>query len=354
MLRAYLYQWFMILGTSPKFRGKDLWYIDGFAGPGEYTNGQQGSPIAAMLAAQAAFTDAGSRWLAKDIRCLFIEEGRARCEHLKGKLAESQTHPRIHSDTFHGNFIDGIGDLQTQTPNPFSNVDPTFAFVDPLGPSGLSFNRVRDLLSRPACEVLVNLDSDGVNRIYAAGEHANYRERLDEVFGDSEWKQDLSRTYKQHDAVRKVLALYKRKLRSLPGVRYVFSFEMRKQKDVFDYHLVFASQHPKGLTKMKEVMKTIDQTGSYCFSDGSVNQPSLFTFDDPSFAAAQMLRHFAGNSVSYADVNDYALNESPFINAKSMLRLLEKNAEIAVHCEGRTRIKGTFPDKMHDVIRIQF
>jgi hypothetical protein len=38
MLRKYLFQWFSILGTSAFFRGKDLWYIGGFAGPGEYTN----------------------------------------------------------------------------------------------------------------------------------------------------------------------------------------------------------------------------------------------------------------------------------------------------------------------------
>src|SRR5882762_9188635 len=81
MLRSYLHLWFAILGA--RFPGKDLWYIDGFAGPGEYTNYPQGSPIAALAAAEAARAKVDSRWVARDIRCLFIEEDRARFEHLE-------------------------------------------------------------------------------------------------------------------------------------------------------------------------------------------------------------------------------------------------------------------------------
>jgi hypothetical protein len=36
ILKAYLVAWFQILGIT--MQGKDLTYIDGFAGPGKYTN----------------------------------------------------------------------------------------------------------------------------------------------------------------------------------------------------------------------------------------------------------------------------------------------------------------------------
>lgn len=49
ILSSYLEKWFSILGYS--FSGKNLWYVDGFAGSGEYGEGQDGSPIAAMKAA---------------------------------------------------------------------------------------------------------------------------------------------------------------------------------------------------------------------------------------------------------------------------------------------------------------
>jgi len=59
----------------------------------------------------------------------------------------------------------------------------------------------------------------------------------------------------------RVLALYKKKLRSLPKVRYVFAFAMNSRDGLLNYHLVFASQNPKGLEKMKEAMRAVDQSG---------------------------------------------------------------------------------------------
>ena len=52
-----------------------------------------------------------------------------------------------------------------------------------------------------------------------------------------------------------LLALYKGRLHSVAGVRYVFSFEMRDRNNTLTYFLVFASQHPKGLEKLKEAME---------------------------------------------------------------------------------------------------
>src|SRR5262245_3718461 len=95
MLRAYLFQWFSILGTSAHFRGKDLWYIDGFAGPGEYENHPIGSPVAALQAAAEAIGKSGARWSAGNIRCFFIEETKPLYEHLVAKLSQHPSYPRI-------------------------------------------------------------------------------------------------------------------------------------------------------------------------------------------------------------------------------------------------------------------
>jgi three-Cys-motif partner protein len=354
MLRAYLHVWFAILARAPFFRGKDLWYIDGFAGPGEYTNHDQGSPIAALAAARSAIAELGTTWGAGDIRCLFIEEDRDRFAHLAGKLAGLADERRIHRHTFHGTFVDGLSWLKAQAVNPFAAGDPVFAFIDPCGPEGLSFSAVRELLSRPGCEVLVNLDSDGAGRICMAGESANHRELLNDVFGGGDWEAELTGVHQLHEAARKVVALYKRKLRAIPDVNYAFSFEMRKQHDMFDYHLVFASQHPRGLEKMKEVMRQIDKSGEYCFSDEQSPQQSLFTFDDPSAAALDMAARFKGQKVPYVDVQRHALNDSPFTNPKQMLAVLEKQGKIAVDVGSEQRSKNTYPERLHPVMKIQF
>lgn len=249
MLRAYLFQWFSILGTSPYFRGKDLWYIDGFAGPGEYTNHAVGSPVGALQAAAEAIDKSGGRWCAGDARCFFIEETRGIYDHLVGKLAEHPSHPRVKYLTHHGSFVEGLDRLRAHKPNPFTTNCPVFAFIDPFGPTDIPFAEVQNLLSRPSCEVLVNLDSDGASRIHRAGENAAHRKNLDALFGDGSWEVELEDARDHAEAARRVLQLYKRRLRSLSNVRFAFSFEMRKQSNALDYHLVFASGHPLGLQK---------------------------------------------------------------------------------------------------------
>lgn len=351
MLRSYLFAWFSILGT--RFARQDLWYIDGFAGPGEYKNFPDGSPVAALKAAEAAITQAGARWIAGNIHCVFMEEDKERFDHLQQRLAKVPAHARIQRHPFHGTFIDGVTFLRQQAINPFTAKQPLFAFVDPFGPAGLSFATVGDLLARPACEVLVNLDSDGISRVYHAGESANHRQRLNEVFGDSAWESELAGIGQQTQEARKIVSLYKAKLRALPNVRYVFAFEMRSKKNAIDYHLVFASQHPTGLEKMKEQMKRIDQDGSYCFSDESIGQQTMFRFDDPATHAQQLSMHFRGQTVAYDAVQEYALNESPFPNPKAMLKALEAANQLTV-TSARARRKGTFPDDAHSGMRIQF
>ena len=351
MLRSYLFPWFAMLGRT--FVGQPLWYIDGFAGPGEYTNFKQGSPIAALAAAAAALDEAGAGWKAGDIHCVFIDEDPARVGHLKSKLEDVPPHARLHRHVLPGTFVEGLAELKGCPTNPFSSGSPLFAFIDPFGPRGLSFSAVRALLARPTTEVLINLDSDGISRIYSAGEDANHRALLNDVFGDSTWENELAGA-SQAQAVTRVLALYKSKLRAISKVRYVFSFEMRKKSNVFDYHLVFASQHARGLEKMKEVMKRIDQDGSYCFSDDHVSQQTLFRFDEPSVAALQMGKHFAGRTITYSDANEYALNDSPFVNPKAMLAVLEQRGDIVVDVGAQKRTKGTYPERLHAIMRLKF
>ena len=47
MLSAYLSAWFPILSSTNPPR---VFYIDGFAGPGRYSSGEDGSPIVALKA----------------------------------------------------------------------------------------------------------------------------------------------------------------------------------------------------------------------------------------------------------------------------------------------------------------
>ncbi len=343
ILQAYLSRWFEILGRS-KFR-QNLWYIDGFAGPGEYTNSPSGSPVAAINSASAALQSLGTEWKAGKIHCVSIEQDAKRFDHLKNKLGTANVSPQIETHFFNLSFVDGLSALKNQTPNPFSPASPLFAFIDPFGAKGIPFAVIKELLSRDAVEVLINFDSDGIGRIFKAGVDANHEAILNEIFGDESWKAELGKHRPSHELYRGVLDLYKQKLRALPNVRYVFAFEMRSVKNTIDYHLVFASQHYLGLEKMKEAMKTIDKSGEFSFSDAHLNQSKMFRFDDPTEYSAQLFDQFRGRTVKYLELRDYALNESPFINPKEMLKDLERKGMIQVNSCDPKRRKGTFNEE---------
>ena len=350
ILKAYLSRWFEILGRSkPK---QELWYIDGFAGPGEYTNAPSGSPIAAIFSARDALASVKASWVAGDIHCVFIEQDEKRFQHLRNRIDMIKVDPRIKIHFLNRSFVDGLAELKAQRANPFASSSPLFAFIDPFGAKGVPFSEVKELLSRGACEVLINFDSDGVGRIYRAKEAANYKAILNDVFGDDSWELEFEKHQDTHELYRGVLSLYKQKLRALPNVRYVFAFEMRSPKDTIDYHLVFASQHPLGLEKMKEAMKTIAKNGDFCFSDAHIKQTSLFRFDEPEMHSAQLHEQFRGQTVDYETLNDYALNESPFTNPKSMLRDLEKKEKIQTFSNDPKRRKFTFNEEK--LIAIEF
>jgi three-Cys-motif partner protein len=346
-VRRYLYLWFSILGTNP--RNKHLLYIDGFAGPGQYSNSEQSSPIAALQAAKAAIERPGAQLDHVEFSFLFVEKRKDFVENLRAVISGSAWPPNIKWSIEQGTFEEEVGKILTGVRQQRQQLAPTFAFVDPFGATGLPFRVIAEILSHPSCEVLLNLDSDGIGRLITAQEFEKNQQNLDEVFGDRSWQQ-LDPTMPMKKLSAAVLSLYKQRLRSLRDVRYVFPFAMNTRQGQINYHLVFASQHPLGLEKMKEAMKAVDKTGSYSFSDDSVGQEFLFDFDAPGEWAVKMQASLGGSWRSYADYRDYALIETPFINPKAMLEHLKQAGKVHVNWHGPAAKRGFPEEKISSIL----
>ena len=87
VLRSYLDGWFPILG---RWNGR-LLFVDGFAGPGEYTGGEPGSPLVALDCIR--HHKQSGRLSNIEVVCLFIESDPARAGHLEGLLAAQPAIP---------------------------------------------------------------------------------------------------------------------------------------------------------------------------------------------------------------------------------------------------------------------
>src|SRR5690242_16580737 len=80
ILKRYLQAWMPILSQG-KF--PELLYIDGFAGPGEYKNGEDGSPIIALKTALGYNPP-----LTAKMHFLFVEKDKSRAAHLNSIIQQ--------------------------------------------------------------------------------------------------------------------------------------------------------------------------------------------------------------------------------------------------------------------------
>lgn len=347
IIGRYLDVWFMILGSHPKNRR--LVYIDGFAGPGRYTNTEKSSPLVALQAAKAAASRAGVAGSATEYSFLFVEKKAEFAKSLQDVVQSQSLPPQFKWSVEQGSFEDKVGGLLASLKETGKHLAPTFAFIDPFGATGLPFKVIAEILSYKSCEVLLNLDSDGIGRLVSAQAFEKNQAHLDVLFGDASWRTELDPRLPMQKLSAQVLAFYKKRLKT--AAKYVFAFAMNSREGQLNYHLVFASQHPLGLEKMKEAMRKVDQTGAYSFSDDTVGQELLrFDFDAPAIWAERMQRSLAGKWRAYAEFRDYALNETPFTNPKPMLRELESRGVLEIESSAG-RKKGSFPeDKIERIL----
>jgi three-Cys-motif partner protein len=144
ILRRYLQAWVPILTRA----GYDhVAYIDGFAGPGQYSGGEDGSPIIALKSAL------GARNMNATVSFLFVDDKLDRTKELEeniGSLSLPKNFSvKIEGDrTFSAAFADFRQSLGGALP-------PTFAFIDPFGWTGVPFSVVQYILSQPSCETLI-------------------------------------------------------------------------------------------------------------------------------------------------------------------------------------------------------
>lgn len=145
-----------------------------------------------------------------------------------------------------------------------------------------------------------------------------------------------------------LINLYKEQLKSAGGAKYVRTFEMRGERNLLLYDLVFATKHWRGLEVMKEAMWKADPRGTYRFSDTTdVDQLYIIDFSDESHwlqeAADRIFKKFKSKTVSVEEIHKFVTTETPFIFRKEALKLLEDASKI-IDVEGRKR-KSTYPKR---------
>jgi three-Cys-motif partner protein len=334
ILASYLGAWLPIMS---KWNAR-LVLVDGFAGPGRYVDGEDGSPLIMLK----AFLEHDQRDLiTAELIYLFIEERKDRVLHLERELAKLTLPEQIRVQVVQGAFEETFRELLEEIQERRQTLAPTFAFIDPFGYTGASMDLAGQFLQFQQCEILVYMPLPWIVRfIGRSGQGA----AMSSLFGSEEaWRPAIDMSGEErkdflHD-------LFREQLKNEAGVKYVRSFEIVTRRGAGGYHLFFGTGHEKGLDRMKSAMWRIDPQEGRRFRDSTSSDQLVLLEPEPDLGplATAISSRFGGDAFTIEELERFALVDTPFLptHVRSVLRPLEESDRLEVLSERKRR--RTYP-----------
>lgn len=335
ILRDWWNGWLPILAS----RHRRVIYLDAFAGPGVYSDGEPGSPIVALKAA----LDHVLRTRLDRRECVFyyIEKRADRLARLRSEVEALRPRmPRTWSvESVQSTFEESLDAAISELEKAGATLAPTFAFVDPFGFKDIPMDLVSKILGYKWCDLLITFNARDIGRFAESPFHID---GIDRCLGGSDWHKSLPETLDERREF--FLRTYEKELRFRVPEAHVRSFEVAGPKGTI-YYLVGATKHRDGVRVMKRAMWKADPTGRYQFSDRTAGIKTLLEWADNDYAsgvAAQgVYAHFAGKTVSVEEVEDFVLFQTPWeFKRKPILGYLTAGGKL-LPAEGAR--KGAWP-----------
>jgi three-Cys-motif partner protein len=337
ILDGYLKAWFPILGSS----NRRIIYLDGFAGPGEYEDGEAGSPIIAIKIAKNHALS-GHRILKNtDIIFYFIDKNRSYCKNLEQKIRKMEMPSSFNWHVECAKFDQHLTSVLDQLENENSIIAPTFAFIDPFGYSDTPLSVISRFMKNPKCEVFINFMVGPINR-WATD--SNKAVALDNLFGTNSWK-DLIEIDDSFDRIEAYADLYEYQLKNVANIRYIRRFLMTNRYNQPLYFLFFCTNNKLGLRAMKRAMWNINLSEGNVFWDRTDPHQTVLFKPEPDYEPLEsaLFAKFRGGKVPIMLIEDFVLTETPYMPdrhlKKPVLVPLEDKGRIIVHPIDSSKIR---------------
>ncbi|MBI1814666.1 MAG: three-Cys-motif partner protein TcmP [Deltaproteobacteria bacterium] len=264
VLKNYLDAWFPILGSQ---HGRIL-FIDGFAGPGEYKDHEEGSPLIALR----ALKDHKARQIIKgEVVFNFIESEPDRVQHLR-TLVEAWK-PGLPAscivEVIEGRFDETMAKVLDRLDADAKHLAPAFVMIDPFGVSGTPMDVVRRILRNPKAEIYASFMYEAINRFKTAPE---FEHHLTDLFGGDAWRAGIGIS----DPIARrdfFYGLYIQQLRQA-GATHVVHFDLYEQNRLV-YAIFFATKSWVGADRMKQAIWKVAPFGEFAFHGTHSRQLTL-------------------------------------------------------------------------------
>lgn len=337
LLRTYLGAWFPILGRY----NKRVVFIDGFAGPGQYTNGEPGSPAIAL----GTFLDHhhGANLSSTEYIFVFNEQHAGRFKSLETVLEQEKITrggwpSNVKVLVENKNFTDIADEILGSLGD--ASLAPTFAFLDPFGYKDTPMDLIRRLMSYSKSELFIYFDINSLNRFATAGQNVDVH--FEALYGTTDFKNapaagNPGRQQFLHD-------LYERQLKQVCGFKHVRSFEMVGSNGKAINYLFFCTNNTTGFDRMKGAMWKAAPSGDFRFRDSLAGQPVLFqTEPDTTPLQAQLLETFAGQTVDIGSLEKFVVESTPYVSSHLKRRTLVPMQDAGLITSPNQKRKGQFP-----------
>lgn len=324
-------------------------YVDAFAGPGRYLDGEEGSPVFVLrkLLDHKARGRMGLR--PNRVQLVFIEKRRDRYEHLVkelgAKFGDLSALP-VRVEVVHG-------DAAAKTARALDHLqawgNPVLAIFDSWGNVNVPLTLLERIAANRGSEAIVTFGPNWFNR----REDQN-AEQLDDVFGGREYWQRADRESSTDERWRAWLWTYRHALERA-GFEYQLQFEVVPHTGQ-PLYLVHGTKHVAGVEVMKDAMWTVDPEAGTLFRDPrthgaeSVGQLDLFGSGGGVHPELRELiqQRLADGAITVEQLRDWLVRETA--------RWLGKHANAAVKAmcdEGVVHVEPTGQISKRSVIRLR-
>ena len=338
VLQHYMGAWLPIL-TS--WNGRVL-FIDAFAGPGEYTGGEPGSPVIAL---RALIDHRARNQMRSEVKYLFIEKDEERSVHLKqvlssldGRLPSNCNYTVINS-TFDETLTEVLDHIDQQR----ARLAPAFVMIDPFGVSETPMRVVERILENSRSEVYVSFMYRDINRFR---EHPNFERHLDDLFGCVEWRQGIDMPDGK-ERKEFFYSLYGSQLKK-GGAQYVVRFELYEGEQLV-YAIFFGTKSLEGCDKMKQAIWKVAPFGDFKFRGSQLGQLTLGP-DFVDFSLLEKVLHEEFRAKGWQkieDVENFVKSDATDFHSSHLkvktLKPMEASGQIEVKSGTRKR-SGTYPN----------
>jgi three-Cys-motif partner protein len=343
-----------VLKNKPANQRK-IGYVDLFAGPGKYGEGDEAEKSTPMLildyilrkpdiyqTIQLEFNDANSESIAK----------------LKENINSISGIESLRYKPVFTNF-----EINEQTVDDFYGrpATPTLFFLDPWGYKGLSLELFNVLLKGWGCDCIFFFN---YNRIRAAIDNAKVDSIINALFGEKRANHLRMKTndLKSEESELQIVNELAQALKDIGGT-YVLPFRFRDENgNRTSHHLILVSKHFRAYERMKEIMAELSSSkeqgvASFEYNQARERQPFLYSFSRPLDDLKDViLNYFAGRTITVRKIYEEHSVNTPYLenHYKEILKELELEKKITIIAgEGKKRINRglaghlivTFPPK---------